>query len=149
MLQHHGASLSKQHNCVHVNGTQPWIANRVCDGLLASFLGLPTDQFLIACTMQKWRGKAWSISPREWCFVYVSRQRGEWSRLHFAHVLFILKQELYVFRFVNVQNSSAWGRNYKMRPQPHFFKNGPSLPPRLLHRGSNQKLESWKASEWG
>ena len=34
---------------------------------VASFPGLPTVQFLIACSMQKWRGKAWSIVSHEWC----------------------------------------------------------------------------------
>ena len=29
--------------------------------IVASFLGLPIVQFLIACNIQKWRGKAWSI----------------------------------------------------------------------------------------
>ena len=32
---------------------------------LALFPGLPTVQFLIACSMQKQRGKAWSILSRE------------------------------------------------------------------------------------
>ena len=44
---------------------------------VASFPGLPTVQFLIACSIQKRRGKAWSILS---CFVYVGRQReGEGS----------------------------------------------------------------------
>ena len=32
---------------------------------LASFPGLPHLQFLIACSMQKWRGKAWGIFSRD------------------------------------------------------------------------------------
>ena len=47
-----------------------------CSTWLVSFLGLPTIQFLIACSIAKRRGKAWSILSREWCFVYLGRQRG-------------------------------------------------------------------------
>ena len=36
---------------------------------VASFPGLPTIQFLITCSLQKWRGRAWSTLSREWCFV--------------------------------------------------------------------------------
>jgi len=32
----------------------------------ASFPGLLTVQFLVACSTQKQRGKAWSILSREW-----------------------------------------------------------------------------------
>jgi len=31
-----------------------------------SFQGLPTIQFLITCSMQKWRGAAWFILSCEW-----------------------------------------------------------------------------------
>ena len=37
-------------------------------------------------------------------------------------------QEWYAFCFANVWNSSAWGRNYKIRPLAHSFDGGP-LPP--------------------
>ena len=39
-----------------------------------------------------------------------------------------LNQEWYVFLFTNIQNSSAWGRNYKIRPQARSFDWEP-LPP--------------------
>ena len=39
------------------------------------------------------------------------------QRTHFAHALFVLNQERYVFRFASVQNFSAWDRNKKKRPQ--------------------------------
>ena len=51
------------------------------------------------------------------------------ERTHFVHPFFVLKQEQYVFRFANVQNSSAWGRNYKIRPQARFFLIGDPSPP--------------------
>ena len=63
--------------------------------------------------------------------VYLGRQRGEGSlieRTHFTQVFFVLKQERYAFRFANVRNSSAWGRNYKIRALARSFDGGP-LPP--------------------
>ena len=36
-------------------------------------------------------------------------------------------QEWCVFRFANVWNFSAWGRNYKKGPQARFFDRGPPL----------------------
>ena len=45
-----------------------------------------------------------------------------------------MKQERYVFRFANVRNSSAWGRNYKIRPEARFFDQGPLLPSVYLGR---------------
>ena len=44
-----------------------WQDRKACSMELASFPGLPTVQFLIACSMQKRRGKAWSILSHEWC----------------------------------------------------------------------------------
>ena len=64
--------------------------------LLVSFPGLPTVQFLIACSMQKRKGKAWSILSREWRFVYLGRQRGGGvpiERTHFTHTFFVSKQQ--------------------------------------------------------
>ena len=46
-----------------------------------------------------------------WKWVWDSR-----FLLHFAHGFFILNQEWYVFCFANIQNSSAWSRNYEIRP---------------------------------
>ena len=61
----------------------------------------------------------------------VDRRGGEGSpieRTHFACAFFVLKQEWYVFFcFMNVRNSSSWGRNYKIRPQACSF-NRASLP---------------------
>ena len=48
---------------------------------------------------------------------------GTWT--HFVHMFFVLNQEWYVFHFVNVWKSSAWGRNYKLRPQARSFNAGP------------------------
>ena len=71
------------------------------------------------------RGSA-SNSPS----IYLGRQRGEESlieRTHFVHAFFVLNQEGYAFRFMNVQNSSTWGRNYKIRPLARSFDG------KLLH----------------
>ena len=47
---------------------------------LASFLDLPIILFLITCSTQKRKGKAWSILSHGCCFVsYLGKQRGEWS----------------------------------------------------------------------
>ena len=43
---------------------------------LALFLGLPTIQFLIACSMQKQKGKAWSILSLKWCPVVSTKVDG-------------------------------------------------------------------------
>ena len=44
--------------------------------MVASFPGLPTVQFLIACSMQKRRGKAWYHYHVNDVSVYLGRQRG-------------------------------------------------------------------------
>ena len=50
------------------------------------------------------------------------------ERMDFVHVFFVLKQERYVFRLVNIQNSSTWGRNYK-KASSSFFQWGIPSPP--------------------
>ena len=50
------------------------------------------------------------------------------KRTDFADLFFVLNQERYAFRFTNVRNSSAWGRNYTIRPLAHSF-DGEPLPP--------------------
>ena len=80
---------------------------------------------LIACSMKKWRGKAWYHLSREWrqCLHrWTEGGRGHWS--HFADAFFVFNQERYAFRFANVQKSSAWGRNYKIRPLACSFDGG-------------------------
>ena len=60
--------------------------------------------------------------------VYLGRHKEEESPIKImpsAHMLFVLNQEQYVFHFANVQNSSIWGRNYKIRPHAHSFDGGP------------------------
>ena len=63
---------------------------------LASFLGLPTIQFLIACSMQKQKGKAWSILSLNDVMQYLPRlteggrgpqSKGCISRLHSSFFL--------------------------------------------------------------
>ena len=56
------------------------------------------------------------------------RQRGERSpikRMHFAHAFFVLNQEQCIFHLAIVQNSSAWDRNHKKRPQACSFNRRP------------------------
>ena len=90
----------------------------------------PHPVFFIACSrsMQKQRGKAQSILS---CEDISGRQR--WGGVSdqknaFAHAFFILNQQQYLFCFVNVQHSNAWGRNKKIRPQACSFNGRPSPP---------------------
>ena len=67
------ATRSNFRTCKFLWGTMPPL--RWKEGL-TSFPGPPTVQFLIACNVQKWRGKAWFILSLEWYFVYLG-SRGE------------------------------------------------------------------------
>ena len=63
--------------------------------------------------------------------VYLGRQNVGGvliERMDFVHVFFVLKQERYVFRLVNIQNSSTWGKNYK-KASSSFFQWGTPSPP--------------------
>ena len=53
----------------------------VCTSIVALFPGLPTVQFLIACSMQKRRGKAGPFYHVNDISVYIGRQRGRDSQL--------------------------------------------------------------------
>ena len=97
---------------------------------LASFPGLPTVQFLITCSMQNGGGRPGIFYHVNDVSVFLGRLRGGGV----AHAFFISNLERYVFRFVNVRNSSTWGRNYKIRPQARSF-NG--LPPPFLHTAND------------
>ena len=55
------------------------------------------------------------------------------KRTHFKHMFFILKQEQYVFHF---ETPVLGGRNYKIRPETHFFNRGP-LPSSVYLRRQN------------
>ena len=80
---------------------------------LASFPGLPTVQFLIASSMQKWRGEAW---------VHLGRQRGERvsdRKNTFMHVFLVL-------------NSNTWGRN-----QARSFDGGTPPHPSSVYQGGH------------
>ena len=51
------------------------------------------------------------------------------ERSKLEHLLRKLEnQELYVFRFANIGNSSAWGKNYKKSPQASLSIGFPSPP---------------------
>ena len=102
---------------------------------VASFPGLPTVQFLIACSMQKQRGKAWYHLSCEW------HQKIE--RAHFTHEFFVLNRERYAFRFANVQNSSTWGRKYKIWHLARSFDRGPLPPSVYLGRHWRHSRDKW------
>ena len=86
---------------------------------------------------------------------------GSKARMHFVHMFFVLNQERYTFCFVNIRNSSAWGRNYKIRlALAHSFDGGLPPPlfetdiihaikwprlPSILHTASDQELDAGKA----
>ena len=114
---------------------------------LASFPGLPTIQFLITCNMQKQRGRPGIIYHVNDVSVYLGRQRGGKGslieRMHFAGAFFVFNQERYAFCFANVQNSSAWGRNYKIRPLAHSFDGGPLPPSVHLGRHWRHSCDKW------
>ena len=78
-----------------------------CVYSVPSFPGLPTIQFLITCSMQQWRGNAWSILLCD-VSVYIGRWEagGSPSRKNTCwHAFFVLNKERYVFHFVNIRNS--------------------------------------------
>ena len=93
-------------------------------------------QFLIGCSMQKRRGKAWSILSHEWCYVYLGRQRGrgpDWKR-------------------------RVWSLSGSFRPKYQSFERSCTAPvcemqsfhpPLLLQTASDQKLDDGKAWERG
>ena len=95
--------------------------------------------FLVACSMQNGGGRPGPFYHVNDVSVYLGRQRGEGSlieRTYFLHMSLVLNQERYVFRFVNIWNSSTWGRNYKIKPQAYsftFFWSG--TPPPSIYLG--------------
>ena len=63
---------------------------------LASFPGLPIVQYLIACSMQKWRRKPWSSIFIMWMTLclYQGRQRGEESLIERTH--FVMRSSFWI-----------------------------------------------------
>ena len=87
--------------------------------------------------MQKWRGRPGPFYHMNDVIVYLGRHReGGWGRgppsKEYTCVL-CLNQEQYVFCFANVQNSSPWGRNCKIRPQAIWCMLGTGLYLNLIH----------------
>ena len=93
---------------------------------VALFQGLPTIQFL----QHAKREMVWSILSCEWC---QCRQRGvsDWKNTFCTCSSFWSRRQ-YVFHFVSVQNSCAWGRNYM---QARSFNGG--LLPLSTYEGTN------------
>ena len=116
----------------------------LCVGPLASFPGLPTVQLAVC----KNGGEGLVV------FYHVNDSVSTWvdgvgegcpiEKTHFVHVFFVSNLERYVFQCANVRNSSACGRNCKVRPLTHsfdaFFQWGtpPSLG--LPRRPSRNKI---------
>ena len=99
----------------------------VCDRrtlILALFPDLPTGQFLIIYSMQKWRGKAWSILTCKWCqclqrgggVPYRKDELEAFSCCVYPStgVLNIHKAENYHLIFMDVGNAFCW----LMTPSP-------------------------------
>ena len=64
------------------------------------FSGIPTIQFLIACSMQKMEGgKAGSFNDANDVSVDRQEEKSQIERTHFVHTFFILNQEQCVFFF--------------------------------------------------
>ena len=78
---------------------------------LALFPSLPTIKFLIACSVQKWGKKVWSILSHEWHHL----------NNVLTHAFFVLNQEWCAFRLAYVRNFSTWNGNYMKRPHASFF----------------------------
>ena len=85
--------LKHKHDCIFV---QTFVySGSTYSGYLASFPGLPTIQLLIAYSVKKQRGGAWSILSHE--VTTEGRQRGGevslTERIHFVHVFFVLNNK--------------------------------------------------------
>ena len=84
----------------HIFGTESVMSSNTS---VALFPGLPTIQFLIACIIQKLRGRPGPIYQVNDVSVYLGRQRVEGipiERTHITHVFFVLNQEWCVFCLV-------------------------------------------------
>ena len=131
--------------------------------LLASFPGFPIIQFLIACSVEKQKGKAWSILQSQ------CRQGGEEfriERMHFGHMFFVLNRD---GKFFTSQMFKLQHLEQKLQENvsSSFIQLGPlspsvyhgrhwhhpcdemDLPPSFLHTASDQKLDGEKAWEQG
>ena len=129
---------------IHPNFNGEVLLVLVCDSLratgslesawpsVASFPGLPTVQFLIACSMQNKGGRPGHLLM--W-MTSVSTLGEPWSKrcISRMHSL-ILNQEWYAFCFASIWNSSTWSRNYKISSLACSFDGRP-LPPPSVYLG--------------
>ena len=71
--------------------------------------------------------------------------KGHWlkGRILRTRSSFLTKSTTYTFRFTNVQNSSTWGRNYKIRPLARSFDGGPLPPSVYLGRHWHHSRDKW------
>ena len=87
---------------------------------LASFPDLPIILFLIACSMRKWRGKAWSILSCECCFVsYLGRQKGEASLIEITDrgllppSVYLGRQNIHMIKWPSSSSALAYSKQPK------------------------------------
>ena len=123
----------------------PYIVSLILTDFNASFLtqgyvefSLPTVQFLIACSLQKQRGHAWSILSHEWHFVYLSRWGGGSFREHILHtsssfwigtVCFLLHERSKLQRLVQKLQISIFYRIVPSSKQLELSMVGAAPPP--------------------
>ena len=100
---------------------------------LASFPSFPTIQFLIACSMQKRRGEAWSIYHVNIVSVYLDRQRGQ---VRCPRSKECISCTCYWFgtRTGMFETPALWSRNYRIKPQPRSFVFFPPSLPKYIAR---------------
>ena len=131
-----------------------WCSREKRKKRLASFPGLPTVQFLITCSMQKGGGRAGPFYHVNDVSVYLGRQGSPIERMHFTPAFTVLNQGQYIFRFMNIQNFSCWGRKYKINLQACSFDGAP--PPSSVyldrhwrHSSSSCSLHFRRVSQFG
>ena len=90
--------------------TSPKLAAR-----LAVFLDLPTVHVFDRLQYAKRRGRPGPFNHVNDVSTEGNGGESPIERTHFLLAFFVLNQEQYAFRFAIVQNSSAWGRKYKIR----------------------------------
>ena len=110
---------------------------------LASFPGLPTVQFLIACSMQKQRGKAWYHLSREWRQCLHRQRGGGVTDRKDAFRTCVLRFEPRAVCFLHRKRFSAWARNYKIRPLACSFDGDPPPPPPLWHHSRDKWYQAF------
>ena len=107
---------------------------------LTSFPGLPTVRFLIVCSMQNWRGKAWSILSRvNDVSIYLDRERGPRLKEH-THTLWVNLASFPGLPTVQFLTACCM-QNKGGRPDPFYHVNDVSV---YLGRQRGGVVPDWK-----